>query len=92
MNYKLFNAARNKSTMNYQEGRFDMELESDVNLSSNGHKMRSTSCPRHSHNEHTKPSIQSLQNIHLRNTAASTVSHIFLFYHKFILLIFASRD
>jgi len=85
MNYKLFNAARNKSTMNYQEGRFDMELESDVNQSSNGHKMRSTSCPRHSHNEHIRPT--SLQNIHLRNTAASTVSHMFHFYHKFILFI-----
>jgi len=75
MNYKLFNAARNKSTMNYQEGRFDVELESDVKLSSNG-KMRSTSCPRHSHNEHKRPT--SLQNIHLRNTAASTVSHMSL--------------
>ncbi|XP_011700882.1 PREDICTED: 5-hydroxytryptamine receptor 1E-like, partial [Wasmannia auropunctata] len=70
MNYKLFIAARNKSTMNYQESRFDIELESDVNPSSNSRKIiHSTSCS-HSHNERVRPT--SLPNIHLRNTAAST--------------------
>ncbi|KYN20317.1 5-hydroxytryptamine receptor 1 [Trachymyrmex cornetzi] len=50
INYKLFNAARDKSAMNYQVGRFDMELEPDVNSSFDRHRiMCSTSCPRHSY-------------------------------------------
>ncbi|KYM81108.1 5-hydroxytryptamine receptor 1 [Atta colombica] len=50
INYKLFNAARDKSAMNYQVGRFDMELEPDVNSPFDHHKiMCSTSCPRHSY-------------------------------------------
>ncbi|KAL6254572.1 hypothetical protein P5V15_014624 [Pogonomyrmex californicus] len=58
LNYKLYTAARNKSTMNYYESRFDMELESDfemgVSLDRRTH-MRTTICPRHSHNEHIRP-------------------------------------
>lgn len=74
INYKLLNAARDKSATNYQVGRFDMEL--DVDPSSNRHRiMRLTSCPRHSHNERVRPT--SLPDTHLRNTAASTVSHTF---------------
>ncbi|KYN06445.1 5-hydroxytryptamine receptor 1 [Cyphomyrmex costatus] len=50
INYKLFNAARDKSAMNYQVGRFDMELEPDVNSPFDHHRiMCSTSCPRHSY-------------------------------------------
>ncbi|KYQ50416.1 5-hydroxytryptamine receptor 1 [Trachymyrmex zeteki] len=50
INYKLFNAARDKSAMNYQVGRFDMEMEPDVNSSFDHHRiMCSTSCPRHSY-------------------------------------------
>lgn len=77
MNYKLFNAARNKSAINYQEGRFDMELESDVPSSNGKRIIRLTRCPRHSHDEHIMPI--SLPDISLKNTA-STVSH-----HKFII-------
>lgn len=80
INYKLFNAARNKSAMNYQVGRFDMEMEPDVNLSCDRHKiMRSTVCPRHSHNERVRPS---LPDTHVTNIAASTVSRMFL-YHRY---------
>jgi len=74
INYKLFNAARDKSAMNYQVGRFDMELVPDVNLSSDRHKICSTSCPRHSHNEHVRPT--NLRNKHIRIITASTVSGI----------------
>lgn len=84
MNYKLFNAARDKSTMNYQEGRFDMELELNIDIDSSTDRCRNlglTNCPRHSHNECVKPA--NLPDIHLRNTTASTVSHTFLFYYKF---------
>ncbi|XP_011875431.1 PREDICTED: 5-hydroxytryptamine receptor 1 isoform X2 [Vollenhovia emeryi] len=70
INYKLFNAARDKSAMNYQVGRFDMELEPDVNPSCDRHRIiRSTICPRHSHNERVRPS---LPETHLRNIASST--------------------
>lgn len=78
INYKLFNAARDKSAMNYQVGRFDMELEPDVNPSCDRHKiMRSTICPRHSH-ERVRPSLPDL---HIRNIDASTVSHCMLFLY-----------
>lgn len=87
MNYKLFNAARNKSVMNYQEGRFDMELESDVPSSDGKRIMRLTSCPRHSHDEDVRPI--SLPDISLKNTA-STVSYMFII--KSFLLIFVSKD
>lgn len=75
MNYKLFNAARNKSAMNYQEGRFNMELESDVPSSDGKRIMRLTCCPRHSHDEHVRPI--SLPDISLK-TIASTVSYMFI--------------
>lgn len=75
INYKLFNAARDKSAMNYQVGRFDMEMEPDVNSSFDHHRiMCSTSCPRHSYKKCVK--LTSLQNTHIKNTIASTVSHI----------------
>ncbi|XP_071581451.1 5-hydroxytryptamine receptor 1E-like [Temnothorax nylanderi] len=73
MNYKLFNAARDKSAMNYQEGRFDMELELNIDIDPSSDRcrnMRSMSCPRHSHNECVKP--PNLPDIHLRNTTTST--------------------
>ncbi|KAL0111650.1 hypothetical protein PUN28_013084 [Cardiocondyla obscurior] len=70
INYKLFNAARDKSAMNYQVGRFDMELELDVNPSCERHRiMRSTICPEHSHNERISPS---LPDTHIRNIVAPT--------------------
>ena len=75
INYKLFNAARDKSAMNYQVGRFDMELEPDVNSSFDHHRiMCSTSCPRHSYKKCVR--LTSLPNTHIKNTIASTVSHI----------------
>lgn len=92
MNYKLFNAARDKSTMNYQEGRFDMELQLNINIDPSSDRyrnMHSTSCPRHSHNERVKPA--NLSDIHLRNATASTVSYTFLFDYKLICLIFVSK-
>lgn len=85
MNYKLFNAARDKSAMNYQENRFDMELE--LNLDSN---RRRSNCPRHSHNEGVRPT--NLPDIHLKNTTASTVSHILSLYYKLVSLICASKE
>ncbi|XP_011704696.1 PREDICTED: 5-hydroxytryptamine receptor 1-like [Wasmannia auropunctata] len=92
INYKLFNAARDKSAMNYQVGRFDMELEPDVNPSSGRHRiMRSTSCPRHSHNERIRPN--SLPDTHIRNIIASTVSCLcyFSIIDLVLVLIFASK-
>ncbi|KAG5318624.1 5HT1R protein, partial [Pseudoatta argentina] len=71
INYKLFNAARGKSAMNYQVGRFDMELEPDVNSSFDHHKiMCSTSCPRHSYKKCVR--LTNLPNTHIKNTIAST--------------------
>lgn len=84
MNYKLFNAARDKSAMNYQEGRFDMELE--LNLDIDSDRRRRSNCPRHSHNEGVRPT--SLPDINLKNTA-STVSHTLSLYYKLVSLIFA---
>lgn len=82
MNYKLFNAARDKSAMNYQAGRFDMELQLNIDIDSSSDRCRNmlSSCPRHSHNERVKTN---LSDIHLRNATASTVSCTFLFYYKF---------
>ncbi|XP_011056730.1 PREDICTED: 5-hydroxytryptamine receptor 1 [Acromyrmex echinatior] len=71
INYKLFNAARDKSAMNYQVGRFDMELEPDVNSSFDRHRiMCSTSCPRHSYKKCVR--LTSLPSTHIKNTIAST--------------------
>lgn len=90
MNYKLFNAARDKSAMNYQKGRFDMEFNFNIDPSSDRRtSKRLTSCPRHSHN---KLRSANLPDIRLKNTTVSTVSCIFLFYYKLVSLILVSKD
>ncbi|XP_028049657.1 5-hydroxytryptamine receptor 1 [Monomorium pharaonis] len=71
MNYKLFNAARDKSSMNYQEGRFDIELNINIDSSTNRcRNIRSTSCPRHSYNIHLRSA--NAPEIHLKNATAFT--------------------
>lgn len=88
INYKLFIAARDKSAMDYEMGRFDTELEPNVNPSCEVHGVRSTVCPRHSHDESVK---SSLPGTHIRNISASTVSHMLFLYHTYNFDLCAQR-